>query len=99
MEIETMESNTDNTKIWAKYFEAQKKLWYEPSISVYTKSFIRILELHRSDSKGWSISIRRLSDLLGISQKTARKAIDDAINLGWVETDTRQQRKQRKLKL
>jgi DNA-binding transcriptional MocR family regulator len=94
-----MENNTDKTPKWRGYFDGQKKVWYDPSISIYVKAFIRILELHRSDSTGWSISVRKLAKLLNISTNTAMEAIDEALRLGLVETNIKQQRKRRKLNL
>lgn len=84
---------------WPKYYENQKKLWYDPSVSIYVKGIVRLVELHRSDSKGWSISVRRIASLLGISTNTAIKYIDKTIQLGLIETSQTYQRRRRKLRL
>lgn len=100
MEMEkNMEGNTDKTKSWSAYYEAQKKIWHDPDISPYVKCFIRLLELHRGDSKGWSLSIRLVSKYLGIAPNTARKIISQAIKAGLVESNSVTPRKRRKLRL
>lgn len=100
MEMEKdMENNTDKAKKWAAYFKAHKEVWHNPQISPYVKCFIGLLQLHRSDSQGWSLSIRLVSQYLGIAPNTARKAINEALKEGLIETNTKLPRKRRKLRL
>ena len=100
MDMETnIIQNKDKTLGWAKYYENQKRLWYDPSVPIVVKAIVRLVELHRSDSKGWSISVRRVAELLGISTNTVLKAIDKALDSGYLEADKRIQRKRRKLRL
>ncbi len=100
MEMEKdMESNTDKTKKWATYYEAHKEVFHNPKVSPYVKCFIRLLELHRGDSRGWSLSVRLVSKYLGISPNTARKTINAALSFGFIETNTTRPRKRRNLKL
>lgn len=94
-----METPDNKSRNWSKYYENQKKLWYDPHISVYIKALVRIVELHRSDSKGWCISIRRIVSELGITRNTVLKHLNDAIDKGYIETSSREERKRRKLKL
>jgi hypothetical protein len=100
MEMEKdMENNTDKTTKWAAHFKAHKELWHNPKISPYVKCFIRLLQLHRADSKGWSLSIRLVSKYLGVAPNTSRKIINQAIEAGLVESNTVSPRKRRKLRL
>jgi len=100
MEMEKdMENNTDKTKKWAAHFKAHKEVWHNPKISPYVKCFIGLLQLHRSDSQGWSLSIRLVSKYLGIAPNTARKIINEALKEGLIETNTKIPRKRRKLRL
>ena len=86
-------------KLWRSYYDHHKALWYDSSISIYVKSIVRLVELHRSDSMGWSISIRNIAKLLGITLGTALKYTNQALKLGYIESTSNQQRKRRKLKL
>jgi len=89
----------DKKSAWARYYENHKKLWFDPTISIYEKAIVQIVELHRSDSKGWSLSVRRMANLLGISSNTVLQAVQDAISHRFIEVDTSIQRKRRKLRL
>lgn len=93
-----MEETASRTK-WAKYYENQKKIWYNTNTSIYVKAILRIVELHRSDSKGWSLSIRKIAGLLGITTNTTLKYVNEAINSGLLESSGNHQRKRRKLRL
>ena len=84
---------------WTKFYENQKKVWYDPDIPIYVKGIVRLVELHRSDSKGWSISVRKIAALLGITSNTALKYLDKSLELGLIESSPTRQRKRRKLRL
>lgn len=84
---------------WAKYYENQKRLWYDPYVPLIVKAVIRIVELHRSDSEGWSLSVRKIAKLLGVSPNTATKSINLAIISGFLQASSTGQRKRRKLRL
>lgn len=94
-----METKDNKSKNWSKYYQNQKTLWYDPRISIFIKALVRIVELHRSDSKGWCISIRRIVSELGIARNTVMKYLNTAIDLGLIEATTKGERKRRKLKL
>lgn len=94
-----MDRGTKNSSLWAKYYQNHKRFWCDPNIKWEVKLVVRTVELHRSDSKGWSISVRKMSEYLGISINTARKAINKAIDSGYLESTSRVQRKRRKLRL
>ncbi|KKS05077.1 MAG: hypothetical protein UU56_C0001G0044 [Candidatus Curtissbacteria bacterium GW2011_GWA2_41_24] len=98
MEIETMEDIESKGK-WSKYYQNQKEVWYDPSNSIYEKVILRLVELHRSDSKGYSISIRRISTALHIATGTAQKYVNELIAKGFLESTARVPRKRRKLRL
>src|SRR3989344_2743862 len=98
MEIETMEDIESKGK-WSKYYQNQKEAWYDPSNSIYEKVILRLVELHRSDSKGYSISIRRISTALHIATGTAQKYVNELIAKGFLESTARVPRKRRKLRL
>lgn len=89
----------DRKKRWRIYFENQKRIWYDPKVPLHVKAIVRVVELHRSDSKGWSISVFRFMSLLGLSKNTILRAINQAISMKMIEADTNVQRKRRKLKL
>lgn len=93
-----MEETASRTK-WGKYYENQKILWYDPTIPIIIKAVVRFVELHRSDSRGWSISTRKSARLLGVSRKTVMVAIKKAIDMKLLETTSTTQRKRRKLRL
>lgn len=94
-----MDTKIDKKHKAARYFEAHKNYWYDPSITVYAKAIVRIVELHRSDSKGWLLSVRYLASRLGVSQNTIRKAINEAMRFGLIEANQTVERKHRKLRL
>lgn len=94
-----MDTKDKKPNNWSKYFENQKKLWYDPDISIFIKALVRIVELHRSDSKGWCISIRRIVAELGIARNTVAKYLKNAIDLGLIEATSKGERKRRKLRL
>lgn len=90
---------TQKSNNWTKYYESQKKVWYDPDVPIYVKAIVRIVELHRSDSKGWSLSIRKIAALLGVTPNTALKYTDTALDLMFLESNGNHQRKRRKLRL
>ena len=94
-----METADKTNKKWALYYQHQKEVWYDPDIPIYVKGIVRLVELHRSDSKGWSISVRKIAALLGISSNTALKYLDKSLKLGLIECSPTRQRKRRKLRL
>lgn len=94
-----MFSTNNNSKSWANYYENHKLIWYDPAVSVYVKSIVRIVELHRSDSQGWSISVRKVANLLGIAPNTALNALNEALNGGFIEASRNTPRLRRKLRL
>lgn len=96
---EIMEGSTPKTLNWSKYYQNHKKIWYDPSIPLPVKAVLRLVELHRSDSKGWSISTRKAASLLGVAKNTAMEAFAQALNMGLLEASTKGQRKRRKLRL
>lgn len=94
-----MVENTDKRVKWATYYENHKRIWYDPTILLVVKTLIRLVELHRSDSKGWSLPIRKIAQFLNIAPNTALKAVNIALDNGYLEANKRIQRKRRKLRL
>lgn len=84
---------------WVVYYENHKKLWYDPTIPHGVKAVIHIVELHRSDSQGWYLSVRKMANLLGCAARTAQRWIKEAVRLGFIEASTSTSRKRRKLRL
>lgn len=96
---EVMPVDIDNKANWAKYFENHKKIWCAGNIHWSVKLLIRLLELHRSDAKGWSLSVRKIAFYLGIAQNTVLSAIKSAKEDGFIEVSDNGQRKRRKMRL
>jgi DNA-binding transcriptional MocR family regulator len=84
---------------WANYYVAYRKFWFDPSISVLAKAVVRVVDLHRSDEQGWSLSIRKIAGYLKVSKNNAGRAINEAISRGYLQASTTEQRKRRKLRL
>lgn len=83
----------------ARFYANWKKIWRDPSLSVYGKAALYNIYLYRSDGEGWFISERKMAKDLGISKNTASKALDEIIQKEYVYTNNKGERVSRKLRL